>query len=298
MNSTQIGWAITAAMAGLIGYGLAITPWVNLGLTIIPLVLAIRPKAFGPRLQQFLVWLLILGLLAVLFARFDLSFDYMLDRFPSLLGLELRDGFLQGAALSLFISLISIACAAALGLVFALLRLSDHPASMALGTFYVSFFRGTPLLLQALVIYLGLPQIGVAIDAIPAGIIALSLCYGAYLAEIFRAGIEAIPKGQIQAAYALGLNGSMTMRHVVLPQAMVLIIPPIGNQFISMLKDSALVSVMGVWELTFIARMHGRASFRYLEMMIAAGIIYWVLSALFEFAQSRLEARYGKGVRV
>ncbi len=116
-----------------------------------------------------------------------------------------------------------------------------------------TFFRGTPLLLQVYLIYLGLPQIGVTLPAVPSGVIALSLCYGAYMAEIFRAGIEGVPHGQREAARALGLKEGLILRKIVLPQAMRLIVPPVGNQFIAMLKDSSLVSVMGVWELTFVA---------------------------------------------
>ncbi len=104
----------------------------------------------------------------------------------------------------------------------------------------------------------------------PAGILALSLCYGAYMTEIFRAGISSIPRGQWEASRAIGLTPFQAMTRVILPQSMRLIIPPTGNQFISMLKDSSLVSVIGVWELMFLARTQGRAEFRHLEMLITA----------------------------
>jgi polar amino acid transport system permease protein len=116
------------------------------------------------------------------------------------------------------------------------------------------------------------------------------------MAEIFRAGILAIPHGQAEAARALGLRESLIMRLVILPQAIRLIVPPTGNQFIAMLKDSSLVSVMGAWEIMFLARTHGRAEFKYMEMLITAAIIYWVLSGVFELIQSRIEKRFGKGV--
>jgi polar amino acid transport system permease protein len=163
-------------------------------------------------------------------------------------------------------------------------------------TFYTSFFRGTPLLLQILLVYLGLPQIGIVLTPIPSAMIALSLCYGAYSAEIFRAGILAVPHGQREAARALGLRESLIMGLVVLPQALRLIIPPLGNQFIAMLKDSSLVSVLGAWELMYMARTHGRAEFKYMEMLIAAALIYWGMSAVFELVQNRIERRFGKGV--
>jgi polar amino acid transport system permease protein len=179
----------------------------------------------------------------------------------------------------------------------ALARLSKSGPAYAVSTFYTSFFRGTPLLLQVYLIYLGLPTLGrqFALDAVPSGIIALSLCYGAYMAEIFRAGILGVPHGQRDAAMALGLPPGLTFRKIIFPQAMRLIVPPTGNQFIAMLKDSSLVSVMGVWELTKTAQIIGKRDFRVFEMLIAAAIIYWVMSICFELIQSRIERHYGKG---
>jgi polar amino acid transport system permease protein len=191
---------------------------------------------------------------------------------------------------------VAIACSTVIALIAALARLSGSGAAFGVATFYISFFRGTPLLLQVLLIYLGLPQLGIVLSAVPAGIIALSLCYGAYMAEIFRAGILAVPPGQSEAARALGLREALIMRLVVLPQALRLIIPPTGNQFIAMLKDSSLVSVMGAWEIMFLARTHGRSEFKYMEMLITAALIYWAMSVAFEYAQARLERRFGKGV--
>lgn len=250
------------------------------------------------RQQVAVAWAELLALFVVFAASFDLSYAFIWERAPFLLGLELRNGFLQGAAMTLFVSFVSIFCACSIALVAALARLSSHGLFFGVATFYTSFFRGTPLLLQVMLIYLGLPQIGIVIDAVPAGVIALSLGYGAYLAEIFRAGILAIPKEQWEAALALGLRRWLVMRLVILPQALRLVIPPTGNQFISMLKDSSLVSVMGVWELMYLARTHGRAEFRYMEMLIAAAVIYWALSACFEVVQARIEKRLGRGVRV
>jgi polar amino acid transport system permease protein len=202
-----------------------------------------------------------------------------------------------GAVTTLYVSLISIAFACVLALAASLARLSDSGPAYAISTFYISFFRGTPLLLQVYLIYIGLPQLGAqfAMDAVPSGILALSLCYGAYLAEIFRAGITGVPSGQHDAAKALGLPPRLTFRKIVFPQAMRLIVPPTGNQFIAMLKDSSLVSVMGVWELTRTAQIIGKRDFRVFEMLIAAALIYWAMSICFELIQSRLERHYGKG---
>ena len=248
--------------------------------------------------QVGVIWVELLIGFAVFFHSFDLSYDFIGSRLPYLLGLELKNGFFQGAAMTLFISLTSICGATILALCAALGRLSGSGLWFGIATFYTSFFRGTPLLLQVMLIYLGLPQIGVVLEAVPAGIIALSACYGAYMAEIFRAGIEAVPRGQAEGGLAIGLPKSVVMRKIILPQAFRLIIPPTGNQFISMLKDSSLVSVMGVWELMYLSRTHGKAEFKYMEMLIAAAVIYWILSALFEFGQHHLERKFGKGVRV
>lgn len=250
------------------------------------------------RVQTTIIWSELLLGFALFFYSFDLSFDFIGSRLPFLLGLRLEGEFLQGAVLTLFISLVSIFCATVLALAAALGRLSKSGVFYGISTFYTSFFRGTPLLLQVMLIYLGLPQVGIVLSAVPAGIIALSLCYGAYMAEIFRAGIEGVPEGQTEAALSLGLKPYQVMRLVILPQALRLVIPPTGNQFISMLKDSSLVSVMGVWELMYLARTHGRSEFKYMEMLISAALIYWALSGIFEFIQSRIEKKLGKGVRV
>ena len=130
--------------------------------------------------------------------------------------------------------------------------------------------------------------------AIAAGIIALSLNYGAYLSEIFRAGILGVPNGQREASLALGLSETVIFWRVTLPQAMRTIIPPTTNQFISMLKDSSLISVMGVWEVMFLAQSYGRSSYRYIEMLTTAAIIYWLMSIALELIQARMERHYGK----
>jgi polar amino acid transport system permease protein len=252
-----------------------------------------------PKTTQVLVtWGELFALFLFFFYSFDLSYQFIWSRLPHLLGLSLKSGFLMGAALTVFICAISIFASTILALVAALARLSNNGMALGISTFYISFFRGTPLLLQILLVYLGLPQIGVILDPIPSAIIALSLCYGAYMAEIFRAGIQAIPAGQSEAARALGLKSNQIMRLVILPQAIRLIIPPTGNQFIAMLKDSSLVSVLGAWELMYISRTHGRAEFKYMEMLISAALIYWFLSVGFEIVQAKIEKKYGKGIDV
>ena len=248
-------------------------------------VMAIQLLPFKARIL--VVWLELVLLFIAFFYSFELSYEFITSRLHLLI--------FTGAVTTIYISMISIVAASALALIGALARLSESGPAYAFATFYISFFRGTPLLLQVFVIYSGLPQLGLILDAVPAGIIALSLCYGAYMAEIFRAGIQSVPAGQREAAMALGLRKGLTMRKIILPQAMRLIVPPTGNQFIAMLKDSSLVSVLGVQELMFIARKQGSAEFKHFEMLITAAVIYWIISIVFELIQARIEAYYGKG---
>ncbi|MBD0704861.1 MULTISPECIES: amino acid ABC transporter permease [Pseudomonas] len=252
-------------------------------------------KIFGFRTRLYLTWATMLVLFASFFLSFDLKFSIILDKLPNLLGVHLApNGFLQGAALTLFLCLCSIVASSLLGFITALARLSSSAVAFGIASFYASFFRGTPLLIQILLIYLGLPQLGLVPGAIAAGIIALSLNYGAYLSEIFRAGILGVPHGQREASLALGMGETVIFWRVTLPQAMRTIIPPTTNQFISMLKDSSLISVMGVWEVMFLAQSYGRSSYRYIEMLTTAAIIYWLMSIALELIQARMERHYGK----
>ncbi|SEO63519.1 amino acid ABC transporter permease [Pseudomonas sp. NFACC39-1] len=252
-------------------------------------------KIFGFRTRLYLTWAAMLVLFASFFLSFDLKFAIILDKLPNLLGVHLApNGFLQGAALTLFLCLCSIVASSLLGFITALARLSSSAVAFGIASFYASFFRGTPLLIQILLIYLGLPQLGLVPGAIAAGIIALSLNYGAYLSEIFRAGILGVPHGQREASLALGMGETVIFWRVTLPQAMRTIIPPATNQFISMLKDSSLISVMGVWEVMFLAQSYGRSSYRYIEMLTTAAIIYWLMSIALELIQARMERHYGK----
>lgn len=210
--------------------------------------------------------------------------------------IEQNVGYLitQGAFTTLYVSAISIVIAFCIALLTAIARLSSNGVAVGIARFYTSFFRGIPLLIQIFILYMGFPQLGFVINPIPAGIAALSLCYGAYMSEVFRAGIQSIPVGQWEASRALGLHKSKTMRLVILPQALKIIIPPTGNHFIAMLKDSSLVSVVGVWELTYVASTVGNREFRNMEMLITAAAIYWLMSIGLELVQGRIEQRYSR----
>jgi polar amino acid transport system permease protein len=250
-----------------------------------------------PRIVKlFVVWILIFLALGAMFLALGLDTDYQRTWAPFIL---------EGVPLTLMISFGGIALAIPLALLGALGRLSKNPIPNAIATFYVSFFRGTPLIVQIFFIYLALPQLAnigpewlrsyLILDINLAGIIALGLNYGAYMTEIFRAGILSVGHGQVEAAHALAMSGPQTMRRIVLPQAIRTIVPPTGNEFIAMLKDSALVGLAGTQEVFFRALQAGRAQFRVFETLIVAAAVYWVLTSIFEFFQRRLERRYSRG---
>ena len=301
LENRPLLWAaiFTAALVVLAGFDVGEGAW-GLRLAVAAAFTAnVWAIGFLPfRWQIVIAWGELVVLFLVFFWSFDLSYSYIWERLPFLIGTELNRGFFMGAALTLFICIVAIIASTILALFAALMRLSRNGLAVGVAGFYISFFRGTPLLLQILLIYLGLPQIGLVLTPVPSAVIALTVCYGAYMAEIFRAGIQAIPHGQTEAARAMGLREGQIMRLVILPQAIRLIIPPTGNQFIAMLKDSSLVSVLGAWDLMYMARTHGKAEFKYMEMLITAALIYWALSASFEVIQSRIEKRMGKGVRI
>lgn len=208
-------------------------------------------------------------------------------------------GFIaEGIPQTLLLSVVSITLATVLALLAALGRLSTIPPLYALSTFYVSLIRGTPLYLQIFFFFLALPQIGIVLSGFIAGVLALGLNYGAYMSEIFRAGLGSVGKGQREAAMALGMTPWQTMKRIVLPQALRFAIPPIGNDFIAMTKDSALVSATGfVHEVMWRATRVGRSQFNSLEALIIAAIFYWIMTIILTYIQGIIEARLAKGDR-
>jgi polar amino acid transport system permease protein len=238
------------------------------------------------KMQIGIVWVELLLLFLAFFNSLDLSLPFIWTNLPYLIT--------QGVVTTIYVSAVSLFFASLLAIIAAVAKLSSNGFAYAIASFYTSFFRGLPLLIQIYLIYMGLPQLGVVLEAVPSGILALSLCVGAYMTEIFRAGIQSIDRGQWEASRSMGFGFGLTMRRIILPQALPVIIPPMGNTFIAMLKDSSLVSVLGVWELTFLARTIGQPTFHHMEMLIAAAFIYWILSACLEVAQSRLERHFGR----
>ena len=249
-----------------------------------------RRKVRTFRLHVTLSWIVMLGFLIYLFSGpIEIDTEFMRKNLAFIAA---------GVWQTLFISAVSIMLAIILALLAALGRLSTFPPIYALSTFYVSLIRGTPLFLQIIFFFLALPQLGIVLPAIWAGILPLALNYGAYMSETFRAGISSVGKGQREAAIALGMTPGQTMRRVILPQALRFAIPPMGNDFISMTKDSALVSVTGfVREIMWRSTKVGRATFNNLEALIIAAAFYWVMTLVLTFFQSRIEARLAKGDR-
>ena len=237
-------------------------------------------------------WLVLVGglvLSLVLAEAFDVAFLATWSEF-----------ILLGVPLTIFIAVTSILLAIPLALAGAAGRLSTLAPVYATATLYVSLVRGTPLVVQILFMVLALPQIVPAAAQVPLpalGILALGFNYGAYLTEIFRAGIEAVPRGQVEAATALGMGRRRIMSRIVLPQAVRIVTPAIGNEFIAMIKDSALVSIIGIQELLWRAQRVGSANFRSLETLLLAAAIYWLLTIVFSFFQERLERRMSRSDR-
>lgn len=226
------------------------------------------------------------------------SFQYQTIQLDSEFILKNLSFIAQGLGQTLLISILSILFAMTLALLAALGRLSTFPPIYAVSTFYVSLIRGTPLYLQIFFFFLALPQLGINLSGVVAGVVALGLNYGAYMSETFRAGLSSVGKGQREAAMALGMTPGQTMKRIVLPQALRFAIPPMGNDFISMTKDSALVSATGfVHELMWRAVKVGRAQFNNLEALIMAAMFYWVLTLILTYFQGKLEARLAKGDR-
>lgn len=215
-----------------------------------------------------------------------MSFDWSLiwDNIPILL---------QGAVITIQITVMAVGCGFFIGMIAALANLSRFKIVRLLVKCYVELFRGTPLLVQIFMIYFALPMvIGQSINPYVAAVTACSINSGAYVSEIFRAGIQSIDKGQMEAGRSLGLTWAQTMRYIVMPQAFKAIIPPLGNEFIAMMKDTSLVSVIGFEELTrrgqvIIARTYG--SF---EIWTAVAIIYLIMTLSISQLVAFLERRY------
>lgn len=185
----------------------------------------------------------------------------------------------SGLQLTVFLTFAGMAGALVIGLLLALARIDSRKKYLSWpAQAFVEIIRGTPLLLQLFYIFYVLPSFGLRLDRLVAGVVGLGINTGAYLSEVFRSGIEAVDKGQWEAADALGMPTGLTLRHIVLPQALRIVIPPLGNYFISMFKDTALVATISVPELLFSGQLLASQTFRYLEIYSLIFLIYLMIS--------------------
>ncbi|MEA2101659.1 MAG: amino acid ABC transporter permease [Thermodesulfobacteriota bacterium] len=210
-------------------------------------------------------------------------FKEMQTYFPTLL---------KATVMTLLLVLITMIASPVAGLFIALGRISRIKPLSALLWFYIWVFRGTPLLLQLFFIYYGLPQLGLVLDPFTAAVWGLSLNYSAYLAEIIRGGIESIDAGQMESAKAIGMTYGQAMRRVIIPQTYKRLIPPVGNEFIALIKDTALVSTIAMVELMRAANQIFNATFN-ISILVQAAIIYLIITSIFTVLFKRLEDRLG-----
>lgn len=186
--------------------------------------------------------------------------------------------FLEGTKITLFLSLFTIIFGIIFGMIFALMRISHNVVLKSIASIYIEFIRGTPVLVQLCIVYYGLPILGINFPEIMAGIIALSINSSAYVAEIIRAGIQAVDKGQMEAAKSLGLTYSMAMKNIILPQAIKNILPALGNEFITIIKESSIVSIIGIHELMYNTDTVRGNTFKPFEPLIISATIYFILT--------------------
>lgn len=211
-----------------------------------------------------------------------MDFQLIIDSIPILL---------KGAWITVIVTIISMAFGLIFGMLAALSKLSKIKILRWLANQYIDIIRGTPLLVQLFIIYYGLPQIGITINPFSSAILGLSINTGAYVAEAIRSGILAVDQGQREAAAALGFSSSQTMRLIIIPQALKTMIPPVGNQFLLLIKDSSLVSTITLVELTRTAQRIISTTYKPIELYIAAAVIYYVISLLATKLLNLLEKR-------
>lgn len=178
-----------------------------------------------------------------------------------------------------------------LGMAVALMRNSHLRVLRIFAFCYVSIFRGTPLLVQILLVYFGLPRLGITLQPVPAALLALTLFSASYLSENFRSGINSVDKGQWEASMSMGMNYWTCLRRIIWPQALRIALPPLGSRLIALMKDTSLASTVTVMELTRVAEQIGATTFRYMEMFLMVGMLYWLINQILTILQTWLEGR-------
>ncbi len=203
---------------------------------------------------------------------------------------------LAGITVTVPLALVSFAFGLVLAIGAALMRISVNPLLSGIARFYISVIRGTPMIVQLFVIFYGLGSVGIKLDSWTSAIIALSLNVGGYGAEVVRAAILSVPKGQWEAAYTVGMNRTRTLTRVILPQAARVSVPPLSNTFISLVKDTSLASLILVTELFKVAQQIAAATLQFMVVYLAAALVYWVICLVLSFGQSALERRLDRNV--
>jgi putative glutamine transport system permease protein len=196
-----------------------------------------------------------------------------------------------GLLISIEVSLVAFVLSFAIGVVVATMRVTPNRAVSAVGTAYVEFIRNVPLLVEIFFFYFGLPSIGIRLDGFWSGVCGLSIYTGAFFAEAIRSGIISVPRGQLEAAQAGGLSYVQAMRYVVLPQALRVTIPPIGNTALNMIKNSSLVSTVSVADILGTANLLGGRTFAYTELLIGAAALYLIITLPTAFGVNWFERR-------
>lgn len=198
---------------------------------------------------------------------------------------------LRGAYYTLLITLVSMFFGLIIGLLTAIARIRGNRVLRTIARVYVSIIRGTPPLVQIVIVYYGLVDYGIELGPLTAACIALSINIGAYVSEAFRGAIESVPKGQVEAALATGMTEKQALRRIIIPQAIRYAIPPLGNTFVGMLKETSLVSVIAVTELMRSAELLISQYYVYMPFYLAIAAMYWIMSTMFTFILHRVEKR-------
>ncbi len=203
---------------------------------------------------------------------------------------------LQGGLVTVEITAVSLALGCVMGLLVGIGRLNPKRRVVyALCTSYVAAIRGTPLLVQLFLLFFGLPQFGILLPAFVCGVIGLGIYSGAYVSEIVRGAIQSIDRGQMEAARSVGMSYGTAMRSIILPQALVRMIPPLGNEFIALIKNSALVSLLTIHDLMHEGQKIISVSYRSLEVYLAIAVMYFILTGLTTLALRHIEQRLRAG---
>jgi cystine transport system permease protein len=221
------------------------------------------------------------------------------DRFHRIVGI-LSDSFFPilqaGLYFTIPLTLISFVLGLLLAFFTALARLSSVKSLNAIAKFYVWIFRGTPLLVQLFILFYGFPSIGLTLNPFPAAVIGFTLNVGAYSSEIIRAAIQSIAKGQWEAAFSIGMTKSQAMRRIILPQAVRVSLPPLGNSFISLVKDTSLAATITVTEMFQKGQQIASVTYEPLWLYIEVAFIYLIFSTFLSYLQTKLEQRYERGI--